>query len=182
MFVSIFPQRSGAAIVHPGGYTRAGAGAPILVTHRRAVIDPAAWGAAGSAFDIVPAVADPLAQTVEFDGAGSAGDPTPGPTSAPADAAEDGLAASVADSGRRVIGGRYEVLGLLGSGGMGNVYRARDRELDEPVALKVLRPEIAANAAALERFRREVKLARRVTHPNVARVFDIGARGRGASS
>jgi eukaryotic-like serine/threonine-protein kinase len=73
-----------------------------------------------------------------------------------------------------VIGGRYELLGLLGSGGMGNVYRAIDRELEEVVALKVLRPEIASSPGSLARFRREVKLARRVTHPNVARVFDIG--------
>jgi serine/threonine-protein kinase len=78
---------------------------------------------------------------------------------------------------RSVVGARYEILGLLGAGGMGNVYRARDRELDEVVALKLLRPEIVAAAGALERFRREVKLARRVTHPNVARVFDIGEHG-----
>jgi serine/threonine-protein kinase len=78
---------------------------------------------------------------------------------------------------RSVVGARYEILGLLGSGGMGNVYRARDRELDEVVALKLLRPEVVAAAGALDRFRREVKLARRVTHPNVARVFDIGEHG-----
>jgi TolB-like protein/predicted Ser/Thr protein kinase len=69
---------------------------------------------------------------------------------------------------------RYELLGLLGSGGMGNVYRVRDLELDEVVALKFLRRDIMAAAGMLERFRQEVKLARRVTHPNVARTFDIG--------
>jgi eukaryotic-like serine/threonine-protein kinase len=79
--------------------------------------------------------------------------------------------------GHQVIGERYEILGLLGSGGMGNVYKARDLELDELCALKVLRPELARDAEVLDRFRREVKLARRVTHPNVARVFDIGERG-----
>jgi len=63
---------------------------------------------------------------------------------------------------------------MLGAGGMGNVYRAHDNELDEVVALKVLRPELASAPGALDRFRREVKLARRVTHPNVARVFDLG--------
>jgi eukaryotic-like serine/threonine-protein kinase len=78
---------------------------------------------------------------------------------------------------RQVIGERYEILGLLGSGGMGNVYKARDLELDELCALKVLRPELAGAPGVIERFRREVKLARRVTHPNVARVFDIGERG-----
>jgi TolB-like protein/predicted Ser/Thr protein kinase len=75
---------------------------------------------------------------------------------------------------RWVVADRYEILGLLGSGGMGTVYRARDRELDEVVALKMLKKQIAATAGILDRFRREVKLARRVTHANVARTFDIG--------
>jgi serine/threonine-protein kinase len=57
---------------------------------------------------------------------------------------------------------------------MGTVYRARDRELDEVVALKILRREVMDAAGMLERFRQEVKLARRVTHRNVARTFDIG--------
>jgi serine/threonine-protein kinase len=73
-----------------------------------------------------------------------------------------------------LVAQRYEILAMLGSGGMGTVYRARDRELDEIVALKVLKSELAASSGILERFRREVKLARRVTHRNVARTFDIG--------
>ncbi len=75
---------------------------------------------------------------------------------------------------RMCLAGRYVVEGLLGVGGMGSVYRARDLELDEMVALKVLRRELLSQPGILERFRREVKLARRVTHLNVARVFDIG--------
>src|ERR1700722_3177127 len=75
---------------------------------------------------------------------------------------------------RQLIGGRYEILGLLGSGGMGAVYRARDTELDELVALKMLHGELVDNPAMLLRFKQEVKLARRVTHRNVARTFDIG--------
>ena len=76
-----------------------------------------------------------------------------------------------------LIAGRFEVLGLIGVGGMGSVYRARDVTLDEMVALKVIAREIAREPGMLERFRREVKLARRVTHPNVARCFDIGQDG-----
>ncbi|WP_394837900.1 protein kinase [Pendulispora rubella] len=73
-----------------------------------------------------------------------------------------------------VLAGRYELLGLVGTGGMGSVYRARDLELDEVVALKVLRRELVNTPEMLARFRQEVKLARRVTHVNVARTFDIG--------
>jgi serine/threonine-protein kinase len=75
------------------------------------------------------------------------------------------------------IGGRYEILNLLGFGGMGAVYRVRDRELDEVVALKVLRREMARDVDMLARFRQEVRLARRVTHPNVVRTFDLGEHG-----
>src|SRR5260221_1226770 len=80
----------------------------------------------------------------------------------------------VVHSGREVLAGRYRLLGLLGSGGMGTVYRALDLELDETVALKVLKHELVAEPGALLRFRQEAKLARRVTHRNVARTFDIG--------
>ncbi len=71
------------------------------------------------------------------------------------------------------LGGRYIVLDLLGKGGMGAVYRAHDRELDEPVALKVIRPDLVHREGAVEQFRREVKLARRVTHVNIARTFEL---------
>jgi serine/threonine-protein kinase len=91
---------------------------------------------------------------------------------------ETQLAATPSASGARVdapevVGGRYQILGLIGAGGMGTVYRARDVELDEVVALKMLRRHLVDEPDMLERFRREVKLARRVTHQNVARTFDI---------
>jgi len=73
-----------------------------------------------------------------------------------------------------VVAGRYEILGLLGTGGMGRVYRALDRELGDTVALKVLHRDLVASAEMVERFRQEVRLARKVTHRNVARTFDIG--------
>ncbi len=71
------------------------------------------------------------------------------------------------------LSGRWQIIDVLGTGGMGTVYRARDRELDETVALKMVKRE-TLGPDALERFRREVKLARRVSHRNVARVFELG--------
>jgi serine/threonine-protein kinase len=73
-----------------------------------------------------------------------------------------------------LLAGRYRIVSLLGAGGMGAVYRAHDLELDEDVALKLLQPGPLASEAALDRFRLEVKLARKVTHRNVARTYDIG--------
>ena len=73
-----------------------------------------------------------------------------------------------------VLGGRYEILELLGEGGMGAVYKARDRELDRVVALKVIRPELANQQEVLRRFKQELILARQVTHKNVIRIFDLG--------
>lgn len=71
--------------------------------------------------------------------------------------------------------GRYEVKEIIGAGGMGVVYRAFDRELQEPVAIKTLRPEaLAGGPAALERFKQEIRLARRIAHRNVVRTYDLG--------
>lgn len=77
----------------------------------------------------------------------------------------------------RVLAGRYEIIAKIGHGGMGAVYRAHDRELGEDVALKVLLPDLIRDSNALDRFRREVKLARKIAHPNVCRVFDLGEDG-----
>jgi len=76
-----------------------------------------------------------------------------------------------------VIAGRYEILQLLGRGGMGAVYKARDTELDRTVALKLIRPELARNPEILRRFKQELILARQVTHKNVIRIFDLGQSG-----
>jgi eukaryotic-like serine/threonine-protein kinase len=69
---------------------------------------------------------------------------------------------------------RYEVLSLLGEGGMGAVYKARDVELGRMVALKVIRPDLARNRAILDRFKQELILATQVTHRNVVRIYDLG--------
>jgi HAMP domain-containing protein len=78
----------------------------------------------------------------------------------------------------QLFANRYEILGAIGRGGMGVVYRARDRQLDEVVALKLLRPEaLASEPTLLERFKQEIRLARRITHRNVLRTHDFGEAG-----
>ncbi len=73
-----------------------------------------------------------------------------------------------------VLGERYRILGLLGRGGMGEVYRADDLKLEQPVALKFLPPGLEADTDRLERLFGEVRMARQVSHPAVCRVWDIG--------
>jgi len=70
--------------------------------------------------------------------------------------------------------GRYQVTEELGKGGMGRVYKAYDTEIKEHVALKVLNPEIAADESIVERFRNELKFARKISHRHVCRMFDLG--------
>ncbi|MGE0639000.1 MAG: protein kinase [Thermoanaerobaculia bacterium] len=74
----------------------------------------------------------------------------------------------------QVIGSRYRITRFLGQGAVGEVYGATDLELQSSVALKVLRPGVAGDLHSLERFKREILLARRVSHPNVCRIFDFG--------
>ena len=69
---------------------------------------------------------------------------------------------------------RYLIVEDIGAEGMGEVYKAKDRVLEHSVALKLLRPEIAAGGVGVERFKREIHLARQVTHLNVCRMHDIG--------
>lgn len=75
----------------------------------------------------------------------------------------------------RVVAGRYRISRVLGLGGMGLVTVADDLLLRKPVAMKVLLPEVSSKPEYIERFQREVALAHSVTHPNIARTFDLGA-------
>ena len=72
-----------------------------------------------------------------------------------------------------VLGNRYEILALLGEGGMGAVYKAKDREVERVVALKLIRPEMASNPSILARFKQELMTAHQVTHKNVIRIYDL---------
>src|SRR5262245_5272869 len=78
------------------------------------------------------------------------------------------------ERGTLLSGGRYEILATLGQGAMGAVYKAKDRELDRWVAIKVIQPELANSPSILKRFKQELILARQITHKNVVRIFDIG--------
>ena len=73
-----------------------------------------------------------------------------------------------------VLAERYRIIGLLGRGGMGEVYRADDLKLGQPVALKFLPKALADDPVRRERFYAEVRIARQVSHPNICRVYDIG--------
>jgi tetratricopeptide (TPR) repeat protein len=73
----------------------------------------------------------------------------------------------------QIVAERYEIVRFIARGGMGEVYEARDRKLQGTLALKTIRADVAGRAKALERFLREVHIARRVTHPNVCRIFDV---------
>jgi eukaryotic-like serine/threonine-protein kinase len=105
-----------------------------------------------------PADSAPLSDTQRLTGSGAAdGLPSPGP------------------SVGALWAGRYDVREMLGRGGMGSVYRAVDRELDEEVALKVLTPvTFSEGSVAVQTLKQEIRLARKITHPNVVRTHDLG--------
>ena len=77
-----------------------------------------------------------------------------------------------------VVAERYRITRLLGRGGMGEVYEAHDLLLEEAVALKTLRADLVQNESFVQRFQQEIALARKVTHPNVCRIYEVGIRPR----
>jgi serine/threonine protein kinase/tetratricopeptide (TPR) repeat protein len=94
-------------------------------------------------------------------------DPTEGATH------QDGVAPYPLFRRDELVSGRFKIVRLIGQGGMGAVYEAEDLELGGHVALKTIRPETAADPRTIERFKQEIYLARKVTHPNVCRIFDL---------
>ena len=124
----------------------------------------------------VSLTSDDLA-TMDF---ASAGKPrtTPKPSSGSSGSRLSSSSAVLLNEGRFLPGlllaGRYRIVALLGRGGMGEVYRADDLTLGQAVALKFLPEQATRDEALLERFRNEVRIARKVSHPNVCRVYDVG--------
>jgi len=116
--------------------------------------------------------------TIDFPTSPSPTPPRP-PSSSPRSSSRTSSSAEfLLNEGRflpgRLIAGRYRIIALLGKGGMGEVYRADDLTLGQAVAMKFLPDEATSNEGLLERFRNEVRTARRVSHPNVCRVYDVG--------
>jgi serine/threonine protein kinase len=76
-----------------------------------------------------------------------------------------------------VVAGRYEVIEELGQGGMGKVYKVYDRRIKDVVALKLIRPEVSLSEKAVERFKNELRIARKIAHRYVCRMYDVGEEG-----
>ncbi len=116
--------------------------------------------------------------TLDFATVNSPLPPRPPSSSRPPSSRPSSSAEYLLNEGRflpgRLLAGRYRIIALLGKGGMGEVYRADDLTLGQGVAMKFLPDEAARDEALLERFRNEVRMARRVSHPNVCRVYDVG--------
>ena len=70
--------------------------------------------------------------------------------------------------------GRYQVIEEIGKGGMGRVYKVQDTKINEKIALKLIKPEIAKDKKTIERFSNELRLARKIRHKNVCQMFDLG--------
>ena len=73
-----------------------------------------------------------------------------------------------------IVGERYEIAGRVGSGGMADVYKAKDHKLNRFVAMKVLKPEFSADTNFIKKFQREAQAAAGLAHPNIVNVFDVG--------
>jgi len=110
---------------------------------------------------------------------GATAKPQPSSSASRASRAGGNKSAIDVDRTGEVIANRFELLELLGRGGMGAVYRAKDRELGEEVALKLLQAALTNDLRERERLKREIITARRVAHPNVIRIFEFGLSAEG---
>ena len=129
-------------------------------------------GAAAAAATPPPAAASPLPAAASPPSA--AASPPPAPTlRLPTTDEQHPPPPGIRLAPGAVLATRFRIVRFIGHGGMGDVYEAEDLELGERVALKTVRPEVAHLTGAIDRFRREIHLSRKVTHPNVCRIFDV---------
>jgi serine/threonine protein kinase len=110
-----------------------------------------------------------------------AGDELTAPELGPPSSTPAGTPVTAVFQPAQLLAGRFKVIRFVARGGMGEVYEAQDEELNERVAVKTARFENAQTEHELERFRREIQLARKVTHPNVCRTFDVFRHGVSSS-
>src|SRR5690349_10698784 len=106
--------------------------------------------------------------------------PTSGPPSSSSKASTGEPPASATVTGR-VLAGRYRILGQIGAGAMGAVYKAEEMQTRQPVAIKLLSPERRGDAESIARFQREARMASRISHPNAVRTFDAGTTADGSA-
>jgi WD40 repeat protein len=130
----------------------------------------------GTAETLPPGGSSPLGRWTPPDLPSSEPGATTGPSAAGADTPAEGTANTAIPP---ALAGhpRYHILAPLGAGGMGSVYKAEHRLMERLVALKVINPRLTADAEAVERFRREVKAAARLTHPNIVTAYDAEQAG-----
>lgn len=122
----------------------------------------------------LPPPPDAFGDTLQFDSPGAPPRPPPPLGSTGSTSGLTGVTTlSDLNAGLR-LGGRFTILGQLGAGGMGVVYKARDESLGELVALKMLKPDVWDDAERLDNLKSELKLARKIAHPNVLRTYDFG--------
>jgi tetratricopeptide (TPR) repeat protein/tRNA A-37 threonylcarbamoyl transferase component Bud32 len=107
----------------------------------------------------------------------SAGDDLTSPALSPVSPIPPGTPVTAVFQPTQLLAGRFQVIRFVARGGMGEVYEAQDEELNERVAVKTARFETTQTSHEIERFRREIQLARKVTHPNVCRTFDVFRHG-----
>ncbi|MEM6455665.1 MAG: protein kinase [Acidobacteriota bacterium] len=151
-----------SSVVSPGTGLAGVPGAPTGVASAPTGIAP---GAGGEAPTVV--FSNPTAST----SVGTAAQPS---VAAATGAPVTGQTATATSTGGALFGSRFELRAVLGAGGMGMVYLAHDRDLDEAVALKMLKEEAQVDAENFARLKRELKLARKIAHPNVLRTYDFG--------
>src|SRR5438445_4194610 len=178
------PEARGSSWSVPSSQSRNGGRPSLPVTSRAVATCPACAAALHRASRFCPDCGAPLGTEDTPTGTAPRPGPAPSvpkPTPRTPSRSHRTTSAVGVEAGRFAPGDRlaerYRIVGLLGKGGMGEVYRADDLRLAQPVALKFLPGAVASAPERLDRFYNEVRIARQVSHPNVCRVYDIAEAG-----